>query len=476
MRIRDSHLVPGLQKQHMLDGKDHSELIIYELYVICCINFVGLQKQHMLDGNDHSKLIIYELHVIRRINFVTSTHVAFKQDQAMEAYLGPFHQVSCTALERLRALQKASHQCEAGRKEKKWRRRGRNKNEGREKVYGPKNSQNRSAQFRSPSMRKSLNESAFEEGRCLVRVRASLGRREKQSRRQVKKENKEEIPTDLGSNNQIELTQSQRKGKMLPTVSKTRSTPSTSRPNSMFPQYLRRIVKWQQMDIEYTFWQMLHLCTAPKRSQDFDRRLPVVSGGLLLGNDGSIVHMNYYGGCSYQHTKYHKQTKNQWARDDPAFVVICSLLLAVATIAYCAAYDHSAAHAVFVVISVLLFHFLLTGVFLATCCWLYAFDVHCNSFFPMFVMLYVIHYFVSPLLVAHGFIPELLSNLLFMVAASYYHYLNFLGYDGETKLRPLTCSDFKWLQSFKIFYEYEQKSEPNEVRLEKGFFSMFKID
>ncbi|OVA02053.1 UNC-50 [Macleaya cordata] len=47
----------------------------------------------------------------------------------------------------------------------------------------------------------------------------------------------------------------------------------------------------------------------------------------------------------------------------------------------------------------------------------------------MFVMLYVIHYFLSPLLVAHGFIPVLLSNLLFMVAASYYHYLNFLGYD-----------------------------------------------
>ncbi|KAL1118076.1 hypothetical protein V6Z11_D01G007900 [Gossypium hirsutum] len=146
------------------------------------------------------------------------------------------------------------------------------------------------------------------------------------------------------------------------------------------------------------------------------------------------------------------QTKNRWARDDPAFVVICSLLLALATVAYCAAYDHSAAHAVSVVISVLLFHFLLAGILLATCCWfltnaylreeapntcvveqrvewLYAFDVHCNSFFPMFVMLYVIHYFLSPLLVAHGFIPALLSNLLFMVAASYHHYLNFLGYD-----------------------------------------------
>eukprot|EP00268_Persea_americana_P033750 TRINITY_DN3337_c0_g2_i2.p1 TRINITY_DN3337_c0_g2~~TRINITY_DN3337_c0_g2_i2.p1 ORF type:complete len:249 (-),score=2.49 TRINITY_DN3337_c0_g2_i2:576-1322(-) len=206
---------------------------------------------------------------------------------------------------------------------------------------------------------------------------------------------------------------------MLPTVSRGR-TPSNVRSNPIFPQYLRRIVKWQQMDIEYTFWQMLHLCTSPK-----------------------VV---------YQHTKYHKQTKNQWARDDPAFVVICSLLLAVATSAYCAAYDHNATHAVFTVLSVLIFHFLVAGGILATCCWfltntylreessnshvveqrvewLYAFDVHCNSFFPMFVVLYVIQYFLSPLLVAHGFIPVLLSNLLFMVAISYYHYLNFLGYD-----------------------------------------------
>ncbi|KAL7206450.1 hypothetical protein ACSBR2_019212 [Camellia fascicularis] len=207
---------------------------------------------------------------------------------------------------------------------------------------------------------------------------------------------------------------------MLPTVSKGRM-PSQVRSNPVFPQYLRRIVKWQQMDIEYTFWQMFHLCTSPK----------VVCSPIFF-----LV----------------SETKNQWARDDPAFIVICCLLLAVSTLAYCAAYDHSASHAVFVIIAVLVFHFLLVGVVLATCCWfltnnylreeapnshvveqrvewLYAFDVHCNSFFPMFVMLYVIHYFLSPLLVAHGFIPVLLSNLIFMVAVSYYHYLNFLGYD-----------------------------------------------
>ncbi|KAG6436278.1 hypothetical protein SASPL_101164 [Salvia splendens] len=166
---------------------------------------------------------------------------------------------------------------------------------------------------------------------------------------------------------------------MLPTASTTkgRSGPQ-ARPNSFFP-YLRRIVKvlrpssriltraflesgleleaagaftncslWQQMDIEYTFWQMLNLCTSPK----------VVWNVFIISF------------TVYQHTKYHKQTKNQWARDDPAFVVICSLLLSVSLIAYCAAYDHSAGHAVFVVISTLFIHFFVIGAILATICWL----------------------------------------------------------------------------------------------------------
>lgn len=41
------------------------------------------------------------------------------------------------------------------------------------------------------------------------------------------------------------------------------------------------------------------------------------------------------GGCRYRHTAYHKQTKNQWARDDPAYVIICCVLLTVAGTAYC---------------------------------------------------------------------------------------------------------------------------------------------
>ena len=55
----------------------------------------------------------------------------------------------------------------------------------------------------------------------------------------------------------------------------------------------------------YTFWTMLQLCISPK--------------------------------TAYKHTSYHKQTKNHWARDDPAFVVICCGLVAAAATAYCLA-------------------------------------------------------------------------------------------------------------------------------------------
>ena len=38
---------------------------------------------------------------------------------------------------------------------------------------------------------------------------------------------------------------------------------------------------------------------------------------------------------AYRHTSYNKQTKNHWARDDPAFVVICCGLVAAAAFVYC---------------------------------------------------------------------------------------------------------------------------------------------
>jgi len=63
---------------------------------------------------------------------------------------------------------------------------------------------------------------------------------------------------------------------------------------------------------------------------------------------------------------------------------------------------------------------------------MYAFDVHCNSYFPLFVLLYVVQFALCPVLLAGGFLPTVLSNLLYGAALSYYHYTQFLGYNGTS--------------------------------------------
>lgn len=61
------------------------------------------------------------------------------------------------------------------------------------------------------------------------------------------------------------------------------------------PEYVRRFFQLPQMDMDYTLWQMLYLCIAPSRV--------------------------------YRTTKYHKQTKNQWARDGAFLADLAKLML-----------------------------------------------------------------------------------------------------------------------------------------------------
>lgn len=60
-------------------------------------------------------------------------------------------------------------------------------------------------------------------------------------------------------------------------------------------KYMRRLLHFRQMDFEFALWQMLYLFTSPQR-----------------------VYRNFH---------YRKQTKDQWARDDPAFLVLLSIWL-----------------------------------------------------------------------------------------------------------------------------------------------------
>eukprot|EP01094_Clydonella_sp_ATCC50884_P029254 TRINITY_DN9092_c0_g1_i1.p1 TRINITY_DN9092_c0_g1~~TRINITY_DN9092_c0_g1_i1.p1 ORF type:complete len:244 (+),score=53.97 TRINITY_DN9092_c0_g1_i1:300-1031(+) len=201
---------------------------------------------------------------------------------------------------------------------------------------------------------------------------------------------------------------------MLPTSSSHASS------NSLIPEYFYRMCNYTQMDLEYTFFQMFYLCVSPTRA--------------------------------YRTTKYHKQTKNQWARDDPGFAVILGLFMTVASFAYAIAFqDEGFFRILYIICSVVLIDFVLVGCVIATIGWfiankfmliktphgvdqrvewLYSFDVHCNSFFPLFLVLYVLQYFLIPLLMTQNFVSTVLANSLYSLAFSYYFYITFLGYEG----------------------------------------------
>ena len=195
---------------------------------------------------------------------------------------------------------------------------------------------------------------------------------------------------------------------------------------------LKRIIKPKLLDFEYALWQMRLLLThGPKKI--------------------------------YRHCEYRKQTKNQWARDDPTFCVLSCIFVAMCAIGYCFMYEtRGIVRGMWVITSAVCFDYIGCGCAIATAYWflanrfmttrtrrggsknsdggsissnnnvewLFAFDVHCNSFVPLFVALYLGQLILSPLLSQRGFICALLSNILYGLSLSYYHYCQFVGFNS----------------------------------------------
>jgi len=142
--------------------------------------------------------------------------------------------------------------------------------------------------------------------------------------------------------------------------------------------YLARLADFRQMDIQSALDQMK----------------------TLISMRPHIVYKTSY---------YRKQTKNHWARDDPAFVALQGIFLIIACIAYAVAFKATIPGAISFVLYSVLWNWLGAGFLLATIGrevanrhlmvhsssshvrqsveWLYAFDIHCNAFFPVFVVL-----------------------------------------------------------------------------------------
>ncbi len=170
---------------------------------------------------------------------------------------------------------------------------------------------------------------------------------------------------------------------------------------------------------------------------------------------------------SYKNIYYHKQTKNQWARDDPAFVVLlglaltcsCSALSMVSLILlsgrhriFCllqaifrrlsshhplyglcwlccrrrgrrhwmlVRYQHVKALCLPYYVRWFANHFLVSRHFAQSTEqsveWAYAFDVHSNSFLPLFLLTYVLQFFLILILPQSSYIFLIVGNTIYMV-------------------------------------------------------------
>lgn len=82
-------------------------------------------------------------------------------------------------------------------------------------------------------------------------------------------------------------------------------------------KYLRRIFKFKQMDFEYALWQMLFLFVSPQkvyRNFAYRKREKLKYSLIIL----KLSLLESLGDIIIPFT----ETKNQWARDDPAFLIL----------------------------------------------------------------------------------------------------------------------------------------------------------
>ncbi|KAK0078245.1 hypothetical protein PV325_002777 [Microctonus aethiopoides] len=121
-------------------------------------------------------------------------------------------------------------------------------------------------------------------------------------------------------------------------------------------KYLRKLLKFDQMDFEFAMWQVIYLLISPQKV--------------------------------YRNFQNRKQTKLQFARDDPAFLVLLGCWLCISSI-------------VFAVMTGLNFVQFVTNYHLRhdrsqDVEWGYAFDIHLNAFFPPLIILHMLQLFLYP--------------------------------------------------------------------------------
>jgi len=196
------------------------------------------------------------------------------------------------------------------------------------------------------------------------------------------------------------------------------------------------------MDFELAAWQLTYLCLSPRR-----------------------VYRNVY---------FHKQTKNTWARDDPATLVLIGACLCVSAIAWGIVYSYNVREILSIALIMIFRDFLLSGVIIATLLWFtanrlllsppshstpadsnvewaYAFDVHTNAFFPLYLTLYLAQLLLLPIILKDYWVCLWIGNTLYLAAFAQYTYGIYLGLNA---LPFLVRSEFLLSPLLPFFIAY----------------------
>jgi hypothetical protein len=150
-------------------------------------------------------------------------------------------------------------------------------------------------------------------------------------------------------------------------------------------------------------------------------------------------------------SKIRKQLKNQWARDDPGFIIVIMFNILITSISYSFTFAENFRWIGTFFIQFFLF-FLLFGLGFSYFIMnfyekyykiddsyakqrkieiFYAFDIHCNSFVPLYFMTFTIQLLLFPIIDTSTYISSFISNILYAIGICGYVISTNIGYSGK---------------------------------------------
>lgn len=152
---------------------------------------------------------------------------------------------------------------------------------------------------------------------------------------------------------------------------------------------------------------------------------------------------------SFKNSIYRKnQKKNQYARDDPAFLVLLATCIIISAAGLSIVLHLNFISFIKFTLWLVFIDCFFIGAIIASLAWVltnnflkreslssedvewgYCFDVHLNAFFPPLIIIHIIQLFMYSYFISQDwFIARLFGNTLWLIAVIYYCYITYLGY------------------------------------------------